>query len=1355
MAQINIKKTNPTDISNPSSGKIAFGVNDSGITLKNEYGDIISIGSSNTGTTVDLSAYYTSAQTNVNFLSANTSLYTQSQTNENFTSALTFNSHVNDSTIHFTKSDININDLGDVNTTGVYDGYFLSYSAGTWVPVISTNTASTDFTNYYNKTQTNNNFLSASTLYEFIVPIDYDWSLSSSIQSSTTFLIEYNFDLSGQTITLPYNSNIKFTKDGALKNTTIVGNNSYISSDEHGIGILYNTTLTGGTFINMTWYPEWFGYLNSTNWHNALQTAINCAQPKAGEVKLSSKVYQFQEKIKIYAGVSVNGVSRGETAFSIGPTQGSLLYCTSSTTSRAVEVYGKFVTLSNFSIKCESRYASNIDGLVINGVGDGVNTVALIESLNFDNLLIHSCRKGMYLVAGNSGAVTYSSFNNIRIRDCQYHLKIEVLSDNPIYGNLDDNGNAYINENAFINSNKWSSLFLSGFALAGIWIETQKKTDKINSQDVYLPANNLLFDNVVIEPPYSSLGHLIFHGGGSQARMNNIRIEASQQNSFSGGTYQGVPVVYLGEKTSGNVIDLDQASITVVDLGYNNKVKSKGSKISIVSPDSDNLYKNSALVGLKIENGTYILPEWTIQEQCVDPNNTFAWRTLQTGSSVTIEYNTGNTRQDGYKALSFVVPPKYQLRIYQDLNRDFNRITNASVNAFVIAEHLTDVQWTYQDAVTPILSSSASFGPDVFSANTYEPIGGWFPVTSTELANYYRIAVFVQNIQATGGTNINFTVTQPQFVKGANMKQDASKYLTDMGGTVYGLLGRNIVEGIKPSTNPDIYLYSGSTGSLLLPREGSVFYLEDSSFLISRINYNINRFGRGSEITLIFKYAGISVTDSAFISLSKPYISEVESTLTLYSKNGDGLWQEINRYSKKDHGYTTYEFHDITGSTSGYYEIPITGDKYINLTNVSANTISIQRINYINRFDSDTKLHLEFNSTNSLVTISNTPYITLSIDGSYYPQDGDWLDLVTVGNGTWVEVARKQSTMKPATIGNSIVDVNDVISGVIVTLPITGENTFTMTNTGGTAKIITRLNDNTNKFSAGSIITLDFTTLTSPITISNTNYISLTKAGEWVPSTGDWIQLMTKGNGTWVELNRKELTTPNATLGTLSSEATLYISGTTLNLPRTGENSFTLTNTAATAFTVNRINDLTSYRFTAGSVVLLDFASLTSAITLVNSTYINLTKTGSYTPTNGDWITLYTKGNGTWTELSRKPSLLPYATEGYQSVFIENVLSSNILTLPLTGGNYFAIDCTHSGGTVSRINQVSGTRFDGGKVLNLEFTNLTNTPTLSAAAGYIVLSTGTTYVPSSSGTNFISFITRGDGIWRELSRATR
>ena len=82
-----------------------------------------------------------------------------------------FNSHTGDTTIHFTKSSINLNDLGDVDTGGTLDGYYLSYSAGTWIGIQD----STDLSNYYTKQEVyntgetytkqelNNNFLSGDT----------------------------------------------------------------------------------------------------------------------------------------------------------------------------------------------------------------------------------------------------------------------------------------------------------------------------------------------------------------------------------------------------------------------------------------------------------------------------------------------------------------------------------------------------------------------------------------------------------------------------------------------------------------------------------------------------------------------------------------------------------------------------------------------------------------------------------------------------------------------------------------------------------------------------------------------------------------------------------------------------------------------------------------------------------------------------------------------------------------------------------------------------------------------------------------------------------------------------------------
>lgn len=1062
------------------------------------------------------------------------------------------------------------------------------------------------------------------------IPSDFTFNDFSGLTSGTTILIQDSFDLNGATLTLPYKSSLKFTKNGKLTNGTIITNNTYIDCNEYSVGVLYNTIITGNTLTNRVIHPEWFTPVNTTNWYSGLQAAIDLSALYGSQVSLGARVYQYQGNLKVPAGVTVKGVGRGETAFSSGPTLGSVLFCTSGgTNNRAFEVVGKFVTLSDFTIKGESRFASINDGLVINGVGDGVSTTALIESLNFNNILIHSCKRGFYMVAGNSGAVTYSTFNNIRVRDCQNHLSVDVLSSNPIYGNRDDNGNLYINENAFINSNKFSGFYSSGFSLSGIKINTQKNTNQVNSQDVYLPANDLQFDGSVLESPYSQFGHIRLESSGCQVIMRNTRIEATTQDSH----YPETPVIYLGVGVNNCLIDMNQQSVTMVDLGYNNIFRSNGSKSSFPSQNSDNLYKNSGLYGLKIESdGTYSIPEWVIQEQCVGGDNQYVWRTLQTGSSITMSYDT-NVRQDGYKALKFHVPPKYQIRMYQNINSDEHLVTNAKVNAYVIANNLKDVQFTYQDSKTGIISSSASFGSSMFSGNTYEPIGGWFPVRGTNDVSYYRIALFCQNIQELTGSSINFSVTQPQFVKGIELKNTPAKNLTELGGTVYGILGRNIVENILPVTSASTY--TEAVGAMLLPKEGSVFEFGETGFYVQKINYNTNRFPRGSEITLVFQYDDIQVLNSAFIKLNKDYYSEVGSTLTLFSRYGDGIWEELGRYSKKEYGYTTYEISNLTAGTVNYLTIPRTGDKYLNLTNNNNKTLAIQRINNLtNRFLPDTKLHLEFNNTNGLVQLYNSTYLNLAKTGNYTPLDGDWLELLTKGDGTWTEVSRKQLPAINSTLGSTTLDISTIIGSNIVTLPRTGENCFTIANSGGTAQ------------------------------------------------------------------------------------------------------------------TINRINDSTLVRFNGGTNIVLDFT--TSAVTLTNSAYITLSKTGNYTPAIGEYISLYTKGNGTWTELFRSPSTLPYTTMGYKSVFIESYLSSGFLVLPQTGENYFTIDCSHSGGTIQRINYAAGVRFPGGKVLTLEFANLSYTPTLSNS-GYLLLSGGTNFTPTEGKT--ITLITKGDGIWKEQYRA--
>lgn len=1188
-----------------------------------------------------------------------------------------------------------------------------------------------------------------------VIPSTFDWFNPIGISTGSTVIINTAFDLSGGTITLPSTISLSFIDEGKIINGIIYTNDTFIKGNEESIGILENITISGDSLRNEFIRPEWFGSrVSGYNWYTAIQTALDLAGITCGEVKLANRVYQYQGNLKVTAGINLNGISRGETAFSAGPTKGTVLYCTgpAASNNRALEVIGKMVKLSDFTIKGESRFASTIDGLVLNAVGDGVATTALLEGLNLNNILIHSCNKGLHLIAGNSGAITYSQFNNIRVRDCQHHLPIEVKSANPIYGNLDDNGNPYILDSAFINSNIFTGLYSSGFCLSGLTIETQVMTNQIHSQDVYNPANNLIFNGVVLESPYAIGGHIKLIGGGSQVSMHDIRLEATQQDS----KYPQVPVIYLGEHTNGSLFNMDQQSVTIVDLGYNNTFESKSSKSANPTPNSDNLYKNSVLNGLILKDLTgtggtmsYIIPEWTIEEQYVGTGSSYSWRTLKVDSNIKIEYSQ-NPRQDGYKSLNFIVPPKHQLRMYQNVDRDVNLLTNVKVGGYVNAVNRQDVQFTYQDEKTPIVSSSSSFGQNIFTGNTYEPIGGWFPVRDSVDVNYYRIAMFCQNVQNENtGSTITFDFTQPQFVKGIELKDTPAKNLTEIGGTIYGILGYNLVENILPVTSASTYM--PVIGALQLPLEGNYFEMNEDGYYIQKINYTTDRFARGSQITLVFNYSAVSVVDSVFINLSKPFISEVGSTLTLYSKYGDGVWVEVNRYSKKEYGYTSYEMSDITGATSDFIEIPLSGDKYIELTNANNNVMSISRINNsgTTRFDGNTTLLLEFNSTNNNVAIQNTSYINLAKVGTYYPKDGDWLQLFTNGNGTWTELGRKELTQYNATIGVKTIDIADYFSGVTLTLPVTGENNFTLNNSGST-RTITRINDSVDRFLGGSNIVLNFSGLTNSVTLSNSAYINLSKTGDFAVSNGDWIELITTGNGTWSELKRKPLLVPEATIGLTRLEVSAITSTNFVTLPRTGENLFLLSNTSSSAFTLNRINEPLGNRFNSGSLILLEFGTITSAITITNSTYISLSKTGNYTPVSGDWILLYTKDNGTWKEINRKPLATLEMTQGWQSVNVETYLSSNLLVLPRTGENYFTLNCVNSGGTIQRINQASDVRFGAGKMLTLDFLNNSVNNVTFVHSDYINLSGSTNFLPTTGST--ITFLTKGDGSWKELYR---
>jgi hypothetical protein len=1095
-------------------------------------------------------------------------------------------------------------------TSNYGNGFFIKKTSATNYDVILSGNKTINQTDLTKKADKSN---------YFYVPKGYNLSLLSVV-SNKNLVILYDFDLQGSTVTLSTNCTLIF-QGGSISNGTITGTSYNIVADKVNIFKNSSVTLAGSLMSNV--YPEWWGDRSISNydWQPALQKALDSAKLSSNKVLLSAYKYQYYNQLTVNEGTTIQGVSRGDTAFGGASIKGSVLHCLGSslgsTTNQniAIKVTGRMVNLNNFTIKGERSLTKYGDGIVIYGIGDGSSSQALIENCFFENLLIHGFMKGkgLNLVAGNSGAVTYSNFFNIRLRDCAKHLIIEALSSNPIYNNLGSTGLAYTNINCFINSNNFQGLYISGYCETGIKVYTEYDAVQTNSQNVYRPANNLTFNGVVIEPPYSNNSHIRIEGAGSQVRMHDIRVEASSQDA----NFPAVPVVYLGDGTNANLIDCDQMSVTIQDLGWNNHIKGHNGKNGNATPNTNNLYKNSALLGLDKSGANVYLPEWTIEEQGIGSGDTYYWRPLTTTSNVLIS-ESSEVVEEGYRTLQVTVPPNYQFRMNQNIDRTLHKIPNGKVNCKIKATNLKDVIWTYQDSETPVVSGGTCFG-----GNVYEPMGAFFVVTPTTVSSFYRISLFCQNYTA---SNIVFSFAMPSFVVGEITPSLPARPLTEHGGTVYGVLGFNNVKNILPVSNVN---HRGATSSdVILPKEGNYFEINEGGFSIQKINATVNRFERGATITLYFNYSGITIINSSFIALSKPYYSEVGGSITLQSPDGNGLWREISRYSKKLSGLYAGDIN--TQLATNYLTLDTTCNIF-NLTNgVSASTIN--RINYTSRFDEGFQITLNFTSLTFGVSLVNSAYISLYRGIDFAPVVGDWIKLETTGNGTWTEIARKQSAYAVSKTGYAVLEASTYIATNYLTLPVTGENYFVLNNTS-TAQTITRINNaQGTRFEAGQELMLRFDTLTNTISFTNSAYLKLINAGSFIPVVGDWMKLIHQGDGTWIETSRKfSATVPLDLSITLSAS---YLASTYLTLPLTGENYFKLS-AATLGGSIARINNASTKRFAGGWIIMLEFTNVTVAVTLVHSTYLILAGAVNYTPSVNGGIVLFTRGDGTWRELSR------------------------------------------------------------------------------------------------------------------------
>ena len=111
---------------------------------------------------------------------------------------------------------------------------------------------------------------------------------------NTTYIIQYDYDLTQSKINLPKNSMLSF-QGGKISNGTIIGNNSTLNSDL--VQIFNNIILEGEWNINQS-YPEWFGDTIEDS-SDAIQKALDFSKISSGITYLTAKTYKISKTLEM------------------------------------------------------------------------------------------------------------------------------------------------------------------------------------------------------------------------------------------------------------------------------------------------------------------------------------------------------------------------------------------------------------------------------------------------------------------------------------------------------------------------------------------------------------------------------------------------------------------------------------------------------------------------------------------------------------------------------------------------------------------------------------------------------------------------------------------------------------------------------------------------------------------------------------------------------------------------------------------------------------------------------------------------------------------------------------------------
>lgn len=221
--------------------------------------------------------------------------------------------------------------------------------------------------------------------------------------ANTIYIIQYDYDLNGATITIPENCTLDF-QGGSLGNGTIQGNRTRIKATQD---LIFKEIQIGGSYVVDSVFPQWFGAIgNGIDADSAaIQSAVDfCAYSVIGyygevtglTIKIPAGVYYIDSTITIPENAGINIIGEGHTK--------SILWAKTDIS---------IIALSG------NNYRGKIDGLrFANSQGKLVGCAIRIESsgnqINVVNCWMNNLKYGIYCSPSSDSNFQNNTFEYVQ-----------------------------------------------------------------------------------------------------------------------------------------------------------------------------------------------------------------------------------------------------------------------------------------------------------------------------------------------------------------------------------------------------------------------------------------------------------------------------------------------------------------------------------------------------------------------------------------------------------------------------------------------------------------------------------------------------------------------------------------------------------------------------------------------------------------------------------------------------------------------------------------------------------------------------------------------------------------------------